>query len=119
MKRATWNGDELTVISFYDWPQPHTVTDKLRKVRLTSPAATYFCAVDGQCYGLESLSPGTCIAIAEQGLQAAGARATYVTFGLKDRSDGAVTRWIKKWSKRTSPTDRPDYFDASVRFSRA
>jgi hypothetical protein len=121
--RASWigepspinrTGQTLEITSDYRESGYGIETIRLLRCELDDDLATYFVALNGDCFGLISLDGQSCIATVEKGLGLAtkGVARRYVTFALKKKTASAIKAWREKWTKRT--TGPIDYFDASV-----
>ncbi len=117
---AYWNEHELVSITdFRDLEMRYgggeIRTNYFERCELDNDEARYFCAVNGECFGLIPRGDCGCIAEVETALGYASKGYRYVTFALRSRTHSALKSWRNKWSKRTAPDARVSMFDASVR----
>jgi hypothetical protein len=112
MTDGYWN--QNTLVSFSDFSDIGygIRTNYFEKCDLENDEASYFCAVNGECFALICSTGHSCIAEVEKALSHAMRGPRYVTFALKSKTPSAIRAWRAKWSKRTS--GNIDRFDASV-----
>ena len=115
LDNGQWQGSTLIVTSDVRRVGAGVKTYRLQRCELDDTLASYFCAVNGETFGLISLDGQSCIATVELGLSYASKGYRYVTFALQSRTASALRRWRDKWTKRTAPDAIVDFFDASVR----
>ena len=109
---AHWENDELVHTAFYDWPQAHSETFRMRKCDPCSEVCSYWVASDGEAFGIQVTEGSTAIVTVENALSLAGATSVYVTWRMKNATPSKFNTWSKKWTKRTLA---PEMFDSPVR----
>lgn len=96
---------KLDVFTIYDGGKEDRFSGEV--CDMTAPECDYWCAVNGECFGLGNCV-NTCIANVSDALGIAYDRpysTVYVIWTPRTLTPSTVKRWVSKWSKRTARAD--------------